>query len=264
MRDRHTTKKEKERLLHYFICSSLFDNFCDNNEQPSTDLYKISFFPESYSFTSFEEHAFIQSNTYLKNNILDPEQYKKACEALYNSQICSTTQSDCQITDEEIKDITRQKGGYSLMLCSFYLDEISSTLEQQCWYHIGEIIQLNDDLFDIYKDCNDKIATLANRMQDAYAFHHFFISSFKNIEKEIWQLPYPNKSKQYLINSLIGISAIGLVAIRHLQKIQRASQRLPDLKTLTHHELVIDMEKITNRLRCIKWYLKLQTSRKAV
>ncbi|MGF7233085.1 MAG: hypothetical protein ACQR30_17145 [Arachidicoccus sp.] len=150
------------------------------------------------------------------------------------------------------------------MLCSLYLDDIASELEQHCWYQIGEMIQLNDDLFDIYQDCSDKIATLPNRMQDAYAFHKFFIELFNNIKKEISLLPYPHKAKQSLNNSLTGICSIGLVAIRRLQKIQMASPALPDLKTLSRNKLIIDMEKITNRWSCVKCYAKLQTTKNEI
>ncbi|MBO9732165.1 MAG: hypothetical protein J7623_26220 [Chitinophaga sp.] len=253
LRKRGSCDVEKERLLHYFICSSLFDNFCDRNELTQEALYQISFAPETYTPRCFDEQLFVQAHRFLWTQVVDKVSYQQAMQGVFQSQIDSLKQFDAAITAEDIRQITFRKGGYAVFLCHFYLDDPASEPEQQCWFQLGGIIQLINDLFDIYKDYQEGIATLPNRMTDAYAFYTGYMELVQNIKRTISQLPFAPAAKRYLTVSIIGICAVGATAIRQLQALQGDAERLPDLRRLPRKALIIDMEQPKNMWYCIRW-----------
>lgn len=121
---------------------------------------------------------------------------------------------------------------------------------------MGTLIQLTNDLYDIYKDLQDNITTLPNQMKDAYAFEQFFIEQIQFMKTLIRQLPYSHKSKKEFSISMAGIYSFGLIAIDQLKKIQGSNDYLPGLKTLPRKKLIIDMEKVSNLAKWFKFTYK--------
>jgi hypothetical protein len=260
LRGRITNRGERDRMLHYFICSSLFDNFCDRKELNQESLQQISFSPEIYNSERFDERLFQYAHLLLKDFVRDKAYYETVTRRLFQAQMDSDKQFHPDISDAVIERITLDKGGYAVLLCHFYLDDVADEAEQQCWYQIGGVIQFTNDLYDIYKDYQDGVATLPNRMRDAYAFHAFFMQLVEGVKREIALLPFSSKRKRQLTLSMMSICSFGLVAIRQLQSIQGDKPALPNLRELPRKELVIDMEKNGNRWYCISQVYRLTRS----
>jgi hypothetical protein len=254
---RVTNREERIRMLHYFICSSLFDNFYDRKELTSEEIRAISFNPVTYHSRGFDEKIFLHSHVLLKNYVRDQQNYEVVTQQLFKAQQDSMKQFGDTITDEEIKKVTFAKGGYSVLLCSFYLENDASAEEQQCWYRIGSIIQLTNDLFDIYKDLQDGSHTLATRMTNANAFNQFFMELVDQLKEEIRVLPYNSAVKRDFTMSMMGICAFGWIALAQLRTIQGDRFSLPKLASFPRKDLVIDMEKPENLWRWIKWVYHL-------
>jgi hypothetical protein len=252
LRNKYTNEGEKERMLHYFICSSLFDNFCDRAELTAAELNSISFEPDQYQPRNFDEQLFLHSHRLLKAFVRDKDYYNEVTRKLYKAQEDSALQFDKTISNEILEQITLDKGGYSVLLCHFYLDQQASAAEQHCWYQIGGIIQLTNDLYDIYKDLQEGSTTLPNRMKDAYSFHRYFGDLVQNIKREIAQLPASESAKQHFTISMMGICSLGMMALRQLIQLQGEAPLLPDLSSLPRKALIIDMEKPANLWYCIK------------
>jgi hypothetical protein len=94
-------------------------------------------------------------------------------------------------------------------------------------------------------------------MQDARTFKIYYQNLIDSLKKEMAAIDVPNKQKLHFTISLMGICALGLIAIEQLIKIQGDNEKLPPLHTLTRKELIIDMEKKTNLWQWIKTVYKL-------
>ena len=250
---RLTNAGEKERLTHYFICSSLFDDFTDYHTITEEQLYAVSFDPEHYTAQTFDEKVFQRSHRLLKDYVKNKEAYYQITRDLYKAQLFSKQQYQSSLPDETIREITFSKGGNSVLLCRHYLEVEASAAEEACWYRIGTIIQLTNDLYDIYKDLQDHISTLPNRMTNAYAFESFFLQQVEDMKQHIRALPYPHKRKQAFSLAMAGIYSFGLIAIEQLKTIQGDALQLPDLNNLPRKALIIDMEKRKNLLKWFKY-----------
>ncbi len=248
---RLTHEKERERFIHYFICSSLFDDFTDYGLITGDQLEAVSFRPETYHPATFEEMVFLHSHRLLHDFVKDKGQYDEVSLKLFDAQMQSKKQVESALTAEEIRRITFSKGGNAVLLCRYYLDLAAGDAEECCWYQIGTLIQLTNDLYDIHKDLQDRIKTLPDCMEDAVEFSRFFNGLVSEMKTQILKLPFPAASRQDFSLSMAGIYAFGLIAIGRLERIQQKLGRLPNLETLSRKELIVDMEKPGNLL---KWF----------
>lgn len=248
---RLTNEEERRRYIYYFICSSLFDDFTDYELISEQQLNAISFQSDSYIPRSFDEKVFLYAHRKLRDDVKDKQRYDRVSHSLFDAQMQSKQQYNSTLSVDEIQQITFAKGGNSVLLCSFYLEEDPDENMFRCWYKIGTLIQMTNDLYDIYKDLQDNIFTLPDRMPNAYAFDDFFISHIDEMKSLIAELPCSAMRKKEFSLSMAGIYAFGLIALDQLKKLQGKAGQLPDLKTLPRNVLIIDMEKISN---LAKWF----------
>lgn len=254
LRGREATAEEKERLILYFICSGAFDDFVDRNELSAEDLDTISFSPEKFQPRRIEEQFFLHCHLALRNYVRDPSAYNEAARGLFRAQVDSARQSEpAPMTEDELLRITLEKGGYAVLLCHFYLNHDASEAERDCWYRIGGIIQLTNDLFDIWKDLQADVQTLPNRMRDAHAFHAFFTRKVEEIRTVIAGLPVPEARKRAFLLNMMAICSFSNMAICQLRNIQQQQSRLPDLNSLPRKALIVDMEKPANIWHCMRF-----------
>ena len=138
-------------------------------------------------------------------------------------------------------------------MCRYYLDIIPTKEEEACWYLLGSMIQLSNDLFDIYKDLQENIQTLANRTVDAHAMQSFYLRQVNSMKQKIQLLPYSATRKEAFSISMAATYTLGLVAIRQLKQIQGNLKSLPALAHLPRKQLIVDMEKPKNICYWIKF-----------
>jgi hypothetical protein len=253
---RSTNKTEQLRSVHYFICSSVFDNFWDNKTHTAEQIAAIFYQPQQYQPASFDENVFVESHLFLLNEVKRKEAYLQVLDKVFTAQQLSLKQFDKDITNEAIQHITFEKGGNSVLLCNYYLDVEPTKAEEQCWYLLGTMIQLTNDLFDTYKDLQQHSYTLATRCTNVYEVESIYLHQIAQLKHCIAQLPYKKNLKQYFSIVMASTYTLGLVAVEQLKKIQGNNATMPDLRYLPRKALIIDMEKISNVWLWIKLIFK--------
>lgn len=128
-----------------------------------------------------------------------------------------------------------------------YLPEADAT-----WYALGGVIQLTNDLYDIYKDMQEGIITLAIRARQHEVIYALFHKHAQALNESIRKLPVTNSHKSDLSIILNVIAAFGYVALDNLARLQ-GNKALPAFETLARKELIIDMEKNANRFKLLKF-----------
>lgn len=242
---------ERERLILYFICSSLLDNFFDRNELSREAIEAISFDTENYRAATFDERLFAHCHLTLLNTVYNKSRYLAVARAELDAQFESLQQFDAGISCEELIRIMEKKGGNAVLLCRFYLDLPWNEDEAACWYLIGEIIQLTNDLFDIYKDLNDGVYTAANKCLSADEMRDFVLAKIESLKSKLSQLPISKRKTRRLNLSLAGIYAFPLIAVENLKRLEVKYDGL-HFKKMSRKDLIIDMEKPRNIFR---WFM---------
>ncbi len=253
LRNRVSNDGERERMLLYFLCSAIFDDFTDNKELSSDELYRIFYHPEEYQPKRIEEKIFLHAHLKLKSYVKDKTFYQAVLSELYEVQVASANQFNAIISDEELKRITFIKGASSTFFCHFYLDFEASEIEQKCWRQLGVLFQLTDDLLDIYDDLQINQDTLPIRIKDVSVFADFFMEQMEKMKNLIAELPFPDKNKEQMVFSIITICSVGSTAIHQLAAIQGNQPEIGNLRNLERKALIVDMAKMKNLLFCAKF-----------
>ena len=247
-----TNRQECERLIHYFICSSVFDNFFDREELTDEEIYKITFDSKNWQANNFNENISLHSHLLLIDFVKNKEHYLSVLKKEYDVQVASRKQFNETITNKEIEHITLEKGGNAVLLTSFYLDTPASVYEENVWYKLGNVIQYVNDLFDIYRDLQNGLQTIPNRLVDVKPFRTYYLQLVDDVKQNIKAIDVAESRKMVLKISAMGICALGIIAIEQLEKIQSTNKELPNLKTLPRKDLIVDMEKKKNLWRWLQ------------
>jgi len=250
---RTNNANEKERNLLYFIMVSVYDDFFDDKTLTLEQIDAIFYHPDEYSAETFFEKVFIYTHTRLLNDVEDSAHYFKDFEGLHIAQKDSLEQFNPAVSDEALLSITTRKGGYCLLMCRHYLDTPYLKEADASWYALGGVIQLTNDLYDIYKDMQEGIITLAIRAKQYELIYALYHKHAEALNESIRQLPVSNSRKSDLSIILNVIAAFGYVALDNLARLQANNVNLPAFETLARKELIIDMEKNVNRFKLLKF-----------
>jgi len=145
----------------------------------------------------------------------------------------------------EIMRITAEKGGCSVLLFRSLLDNPISAPEEKALYLFGALIQLCDDIFDLWFDVQAGTVTAASTCATAgniQALNELFETQVNACKTAIQKLPRPHLAWAMIFF----LVAITRVCLQHYADLERQFGKIPlaDRKLL-----VVDMERWTNRLR---------------
>jgi len=250
---RNNNSNEKERNLLYFIMVSVYDDFFDDKTLTLEQIDAIFYHPEEYIAQTFFEKVFIYTHSRLLNDVADRAQYFKDYEGLHLAQKDSLEQFNPKVSNETLLSITRRKGGFCLLMCRHYLDTPYLPEADAIWYALGGLIQLTNDLYDIYKDIQEGIITLAVRAKQYEAIYILYHQHAQALNDSIRKLPVKILRKNDLSIILNVVAAFGYIALDNLARLQGNNPSLPAFETLNKKELIIDMEKNSNRFKLLKY-----------
>ena len=93
-------------------------------------------------------------------HVPDKKKMQEALIEVYQAQLESKKQTQDLISEKEIQSITFYKGGTSLLFYRTAFLPVPSVEEEKLIYNLGSLMQLANDIFDVYKDRENKIKTL--------------------------------------------------------------------------------------------------------
>ena len=200
--DRTTNTKERENNKLYFILASLYDDLMDGNLVSQSVLNEMFLHPEKANPNSFSETVLIDTHLKLLSRVYNKEAYQRVLNNIHQAQIDSLEQLKNDISLERILSITERKGGYSLLMCRQYIEMATNENIDNCWYQLGGMIQMTNDLFDIYKDTMAGIYTFANTQKEFEKIKDQYVSQVHKYNQSIEQLEYDDSKKlKFQINS---------------------------------------------------------------
>lgn len=243
---RITYREEQRRNKLYFVLSGLYDDMLDQKEASVADVDRMFRDPASFKARNFNEQVLIHVHLTLLNAVSDKKSYQALLNDMHAVQLESLQQFDPNIENDHLISIARRKGGYSLLMCRHYLELPVAKYTDDVWYHLGAVIQLSNDVFDLYKDLQEGIYTYANRATSYQAIQEVYEQEVTALRKSIVAMPVPYFKKLRFSILLSLIPALGLVALDNLQRLQAGSVQLPAWRNLSRKALIVDMEKPKN------------------
>lgn len=243
--------KVAERKLGWqmAVMFALGDEISEGNNRLQADI-KIAVLEKEKTKQSPEERliAFAYQNILKQHPDLPTFQFylKLALQA----QDDSLLQKNDDLSPSQLRKITFDKCGYAFLLLRSGLTSPIGEAEKESIYLLGGLIQLINDTFDVYEDCQAGIHTLPNTSSDIIAFRSHFEQAVADV---LGSIQAPPKRKKRFALQLAPIVATTRVCIWQFEQLQRHSGGVFQPKTYTRADLICDMEKPANLWRAIRF-----------
>ena len=190
---------------------------------------------------------FCPLNVFFLENVKSADGFLATLKKVIDAQHRSIRQTDFDVPRDELLQIALAKGGWSMVLWHYIIDEDPTPQIIQTLYLVGGIGQICNDIFDVYKDFKEGIATYANTCDEFRLLENYYIEKSKEFVKLVRALPYKRNDLIFFISfHTLGI-ARGIVALRMLSKLQlQLGGGVLPIGKLDRKTLICDMEKPIN------------------
>lgn len=183
---------------------------------------------------------------------LPPEhlpQFKTFLHRVFHVETGGRQRAGTDLPLAELRRLSAEKGGCSVLLFRRLLSHPLPEREETALFEFGALIQLCDDIFDLWFDRQQGIATLATTLAgrgDLRQLREIFEDQVMTTARAFRQMPYPRRRVETALCAVHFLVAITRVCLRHYFDLQKKRGTLP---LDDRRAMVVDMERWKNRLR---------------
>lgn len=255
LRGRAMSKKERFANTYQGALTGLFDDFFDKTNPDRDDILKMMKSPEVYNAESSLERLFVDFLSKVHKNIEDREYFALTFRRVFDAQLESELQLREDITLDQIKAITFSKGGHSLLFYRSVFENKLSVTEEEALFNAGGLMQLGNDIFDVWKDAPQNIKTLVTACKNISEVREVFNVQMNKTLSLFEQTSFPRTNiSKYLHKLVLGISRC-FFCLDQLEGLESQSNGQFNPAAYSREEMICDMEKPLNMLRSIRYYL---------
>ena len=235
------------------IITGLFDDFFDDLRLPEIQIISMVENPEAITPRTSNEELFL--NFYLEalKKATHPDLIKKQLLKVHKAQVASVEQEDSNINKERIWEITKLKGGDSVLFYRTAFNNLSVKGEEEALFQLGSLMQFENDIFDIYKDYQSNIFTIPTTISKIHNLRTLYSEQINHFLKLCNLIDYPKKQVEQFLDCVMPVLNRGFVCLDTYQKLEDANNEMFDVASFTRKQLICDMEKPGNFFRTIKY-----------
>ncbi len=260
LRNKKMTRKERYVITYLGGLSGLLDDFFDSKNSSEEYIKSLIINPlENNGKNSFENLIIKLYNKALSNSTNSGLIQNSAIE-VFQAQKTSKTQTSTTITKEEIEAITYHKGGVSFQFYRNALENQMTSEESLLVYKLGALLQLENDIFDVYKDLKDGIKTMLTtetKIENIRKKYSFLYNELKTVA---YQTNYPSKNIQHFLQLVSLVICRGYVCLDMLEKNEKRTEGVFRPEFYSRKELICDMEKPLNFIKSVNYFAKINNS----
>ena len=251
---------EQERLAMTYLgtITGLFDDFFDKKNMSVGEIELLIDNPvATVSTTSYEKLIITLFNKAIEN-CADRNLLKTYCTNVFEAEVLSKKQMLPDIERDEIKEIIFQKGGVSMLLYSCALAGSLSQADKTIIFKLGSIGQLENDIFDVYKDYHEGIKTLVTTETNISKLRKNYNGLVEEIFGLVRATNYPGKNKRNFLRILALVLCRGYVCMDYLEKNEKSTNNIFTVEAYEKKNLICDMEKFSNFLKLLHYAAKMR------
>lgn len=236
--------------------TGLFDDFFDEKQLPQETLLQFIEQPETVTPSDMQEEMFLHFYTECLNGAYNRNLIVKYAKKVNQDQINSLLQTKPETGFDEILKITFDKGGNSVLFYRALFSPNMMQAEVDATYEMGALMQLGNDIFDVYKDARDGIRTVMTIGLPMREVRKIFLRQMNRAFQMYAHLPFHDAAKRRVLHKIsFGISRV-FVALDQFEKLEQKSGRNFQPTSYKRKELICDMEKPVNLWRSVKYYVR--------
>ena len=257
LRGKKMTNKERLASTCQGATTGLFDDFFDKQNISGAALKDLIEKPEYLTGDNASQKLFLKLYTTGLQNLPDVNNSLGWVYRVYKAQLQSKKQASPGLGFDEIKAITLDKGGVSLLLYRTAFTNPMEKAEEEMLYKLGGLMQLSNDIFDVYEDCRDGIHTLITTAKKINDVRTVFTAVMREGYRSAYQTSYsPVNIKRFLNMISAGIFSRSLVCLDHLEKNEATSNNIFQPHLYERKALICDMDTAINKWRSVKYHIK--------
>ncbi|NOY50969.1 MAG: hypothetical protein GXO88_10460 [Chlorobi bacterium] len=260
LRGRDMTEDERMALSYLGGLTGLFDDFFDEKGMTEEHILQLISNTNNPVFHSSHEKLFIDFYSKALENTSDKSLLMDYFTKVYEAQVLSKKQVSGFIDSNEIKSITYEKGGISLLFYRCALDGKMDNMEKLLLYKLGGLMQLENDIFDIYKDNAGGIKTLPTTETQMGKVRDLYKSLVVEVFDDVLRTSYSPQGKKAFNSILSMILCRGFVCLDMLECLQEKTNGVFSIEKYDRKDLICDMEKPVNILKTINYFAKYTNS----
>ena len=251
---RRRNRQERRLFSNLAALACFFDDLADTfrANDDSGVLWKGN--PEQYGRTADPSGRALHLLQNIYKN-LPPEQlaeFEQFMQRVFEVETAGRQQRGPAPGLPELARLTAEKGGYSVLLFRRTLALPLPAAEREAVYTFGSLIQLCDDIFDLWFDRQTHTVTLATvltEQQDLHRLHRLFEDQVAATIQAIRQTPYPAARRETALRVVHFLVSITRVCLRHYRRLEKRRGGLPlDERSV----MVVDMGLWSNRWRAAR------------
>jgi hypothetical protein len=257
LRGRTRTRREKQLFTNLAALAYFFDDLVDayRSHDRSGHIWQDN--PETYGATADERGLALHflHNIYAALPAEDLAEFKAFMHQVFNVETAGRQQHNA-LTDSDLAQITAQKGGYSVLLFRRVLAHPLRPAERAALHQFGYLIQLSDDIFDLWFDAQDGTATLPASLLargDIQGLHALYEQVLADTHAAFQHSDFPHAQVATTQRVVHFIASLTRVCLQGYADLQKKHGTLP----LQQRQLmVLDMERWPNRIRAARALLR--------
>lgn len=224
-------RREKRLFTNLAALAYFFDDLVDafRGRDDTGVLWQDN--PEAYGQAADERGLALHFLHHLYQELPpgDLAQFKDFMHRVFNTETAGRQMDDDSLSINELAHITAEKGGYSVLLFRRVLANPLLATEQAALYQFGYLIQLCDDIFDIWHDRQAGVRTLAtvflekNQVADLTTF---FEKQARTVRTALHQLS-PQLHGRMSWAAVYYLVTITRLCLRHYADLQQTHGTLP-------------------------------------
>ncbi len=156
-------------------------------------------------------------------------------------QEASLKQKDPAVAEAELFRISYHKSYHSVLLFYSAFDKYPSPAETAMTFPMAGLLQLTNDVFDIWKDIRAGIYTVPILYRRYGRLERRFLAESARFNQALDRLSYPASKRKEYAQTVHALNAMGWLAIRQLRHETKGVDDLAGLALLGRKKLVCDM-----------------------
>ena len=253
---RDSALTHRERLAATFMGAStgLFDDFYDKKLLPDAYIKELYTKPWHVRGQNDNERLFNLCVTTALDNAENKDMVMEYAGRVHAAQMNSRLQYDKGLSDAVIQQITFDKGGYSVVFYMSVFRQYMPRADVSLFYSAGALLQLENDIFDVYKDSVAGVETLVTRATHISPLRALYTTYWEKVKSLVWATGYSREGKAAFLKIMGAIVSRGYVCLDMLEKREKENKGIFDPAAFSRKQLICDMEKPVNLMRTMHYY----------
>lgn len=232
---------DAEKKTGYYIATStpLADFLVDQEKLSTGTIFKLLHRQSNHAWQDLTARLYELS----MEKHPDPPTGQTLILKTLEAQEASLRQHERNLSFGLLKEITWSKGGYALLLYRSALNPKISEAEWKATYQLGGLMQLHNDIFDLYRDVEEGILTLPRISPTVSELKDLFQEEIEKTYQAYNLLPIAKTQKQKFFLLLYLAVYTGFHALEQYKILEQKYGEFNPHK-LSRKELVCDMDNI--------------------